>query len=71
MTGELTLRGEVLPIGGLKEKAMAAFRAGIQDIIFPRQNQNDLEDIPEEIREKCTFIPVKDIGEVFKIIFKK
>jgi len=70
MTGELTLRGDVLPIGGLKEKAMAAFRAGIYTIIFPRRNENDLEEIPEEIREKCTFLPVKDIGEVFRIIFK-
>ena len=69
MTGELTLRGEVLPIGGLKEKAMAAFRAGIPTILFPRQNENDLEDLPEEVREKCKFLPVRDINEVFKLIF--
>ncbi|PIE91555.1 MAG: endopeptidase La [Acidobacteria bacterium] len=69
MTGELTLRGEVLPIGGLKEKAMAAIRAGIENVVFPHQNQNDIEDIPEEIRESCHFIPVKDIDDVFKIVF--
>jgi len=69
MTGELTLRGEVLPIGGLKEKAMAAFRAGIFKIIFPRQNASDLEEVPKEIRDKCKFIPVKDIDDVFKAIF--
>ncbi len=56
MTGEITLRGRVLPIGGLKEKALAAYRAGIMSIIIPRENARDLEDIPQEIREKMIFI---------------
>ncbi|MCA1764774.1 MAG: endopeptidase La, partial [Desulfobulbaceae bacterium] len=61
MTGEITLRGRVLPIGGLKEKALAALRAGITTIIIPAENKKDLVEIPEELRKKLKFIPVKNM----------
>lgn len=67
MTGEVTLRGRVLPIGGLKEKALAALRAGINMIIIPHQNQKDLVEIPEELRQKITFYPVKDMDTVIEL----
>ena len=66
MTGEITLRGKVLAIGGLKEKALAAYRLGITNIIIPKDNQKDLVDIPKEIREKIEFIAVENIDEVFE-----
>ncbi len=66
MTGEITLTGKVLPIGGLKEKALAAMRHGIKTIIIPAKNKKDLEDIPEEYRQKLTFIPVKTFAEVIE-----
>jgi len=65
MTGELTLRGDVLPIGGLKEKALAAARAKIKTVLIPKLNESDLHDVPEEIRRDMTFITVSDIDEVF------
>lgn len=71
MTGEVTLRGRVLPIGGLKEKALAALRADINKIIIPAQNEKDLEEIPKDIRDKMQFFPVKDMDEVVKIAFPK
>ena len=64
MTGEITLRGKVLPIGGLKEKSLAALREGIKDIIIPKDNLRDTEEIPEEILSQLNFIPVSDISEV-------
>lgn len=64
MTGEITLTGRVLPIGGLREKAMSANRAGITTIIMPKKNIHDIEKIPDTVREKMTFIPVSEIGEV-------
>ncbi|MCD7824491.1 MAG: endopeptidase La [Clostridiaceae bacterium] len=64
MTGELSLRGEVLPIGGLPEKLMAAQRAGVKTVLIPQKNVEDLEEIPEEIRKKLTIIPVGKIQEV-------
>lgn len=67
MTGEVTLRGRVLPIGGLKEKALAALRAGIDKIIIPYENEKDLVEIPEELRKKITFYPVKHMDEVIKL----
>jgi ATP-dependent Lon protease len=67
MTGEITLTGKVLPVGGIKEKALAAMRAGIETIIIPWKNQKDLLEIPAEYRKKITFIPVKDIEEVLNI----
>ena len=66
MTGEITLRGKVLPIGGLKEKALAAYRIGVKDIIIPQGNKKDLEEIPAEIRGELNFIPVSDVDAVFK-----
>ena len=68
MTGEITLTGRVLPIGGLKEKALAAMRHGIKTIVIPEKNKKDLEDIPEEFRDKLTFIPVKNIDEVLDAV---
>jgi ATP-dependent Lon protease len=65
MTGELTLTGQVLPIGGLKEKALAAQRAGIHRVLAPRRNEGDLEDIPEPLRKDMDFVWVGEIGEVF------
>lgn len=64
MTGEITLRGRVLPIGGLKEKSLAAYRAGITDIIIPEENKLDIDDVPQEIRRKLNFIPVNSMDMV-------
>ena len=66
MTGEITLRGKVLAIGGLKEKALAAYRLGIKDIIIPIYNEKDLADIPQEIRKEINFVAVSSIDEVFE-----
>jgi ATP-dependent Lon protease len=66
MTGEITLRGRVLPIGGLKEKSMSAHRAGLTTILIPADNEKDLEDIPESIKKDITFITVKHLDEVLK-----
>ena len=67
MTGEATLRGRVLPIGGLKEKVLGAHRAGITTIILPKDNEADMEDIPEEVRKSLTFHTVSTLDEVFAI----
>ncbi len=67
MTGEMTLTGKVLPIGGLKEKALAAMRAGISTVIIPEKNKKDLVDIPEEYRRKINFVPVKTISDVLEV----
>ena len=64
MTGEVTLRGLVLPIGGLKEKSLAAMRAGIGTVIIPKLNEKDLVDVPEEAKQKIRFIPVENVNEV-------
>jgi ATP-dependent Lon protease len=64
MTGEITLRGKVLPVGGIKEKVLAARRAGIKTIIMPRRNERDLEDIPEELRRELTMHFVDTVDEV-------
>ncbi|WP_079708344.1 endopeptidase La [Paraliobacillus ryukyuensis] len=66
MTGEITLRGRVLPIGGLKEKTLSAHRAGITTIIMPKDNEKDLEDIPESVKEDLTFIPVEHLDKVLE-----
>jgi len=66
MTGEITLRGRVLPIGGLKEKVLAAFRAGIKRIVLPIDNTKDIEEIPENVRKQIEFIPVSNIDEMLK-----
>ena len=67
MTGEITLRGSVLPIGGLKEKSLAALRAEIRQVIFPKANEKDLEEVPHEAKERLEFIPVSVIDEVLEI----
>src|SRR6188474_1060611 len=67
MTGEITLQGRVLPIGGLKQKVLAAHAAGITDIIIPERNRADLDDIPENVREEIAFHPVMSIGEVLNL----
>ncbi len=67
MTGEITLRGKVLPIGGLKEKSLAAMRAGIKKVLIPVDNMKDLDDIPESVKNGVKFIPVENVSEVFKI----
>lgn len=67
MTGEITLTGKVLPIGGLKEKALAAMRMNVKTIIIPWKNKKDLEDIPAEYREKLNFVPVKSFDEVLDV----
>ena len=67
MTGEITLRGRVLPIGGLKEKVLGAHRAGSTTILLPKENEGDLEDIPEDVRKLLTFHPVETLDQVFEI----
>ena len=67
MTGEITLRGRVLPIGGLREKSIAAHRSGLKTIIIPKENVRDLDEIPQSVREELEIIPVEKIEEVVKI----
>jgi ATP-dependent Lon protease len=67
MTGEITLRGRVLPIGGLKEKSLAAFRAGIRTIVIPDRNEKDLDEIPKPLRRKIDWRVAKDMSDVLKI----
>jgi ATP-dependent Lon protease len=67
MTGEVTLQGRVLPIGGLKQKVLAAHAAGLTEVILPERNRGDLDDVPEEVREQMTFHPVMSIGEVLDL----
>jgi ATP-dependent Lon protease len=64
MTGEVTLRGQVLPVGGIKDKVLAADRNGLDTVIIPKRNEPDLEDIPDNVREKLTFILVENVDEV-------
>ncbi len=71
MTGEITLRGRVLPIGGLKEKTLSAHRAGLTTIILPKENERDIEDIPESVREELTFKVVSDAQEVLDIALEE
>ena len=67
MTGEITLRGRVLPIGGVKEKILGAHRAGITDIILPKENEKDLEEVPGNVRKKLMIHLVEDMDEVLRI----
>jgi ATP-dependent Lon protease len=71
MTGEITLTGKVLPIGGLKEKALAAQRAGINRLIIPRRNEPDIEDIPAHLRKRMKFVLVDDVDEVLGAALEK
>ncbi len=70
MTGEITLRGEILPIGGLKEKLLAALRGGIEIVIIPKENERDLKEIPDNIKDKLDIRPVKWIDEIFEVALK-
>ena len=67
MTGEITLRGEVLPIGGLKEKLLAAHRGGITKVLIPEENEKDLAEIPDNIKAKLEIIPVRWIDQVLEV----
>ena len=71
MTGEITLRGEVLPIGGLKEKLLAAKRGGIKTVIIPHENERDLQEVPDNIKENVVIRPVKWIDEVLSIALER
>ncbi len=64
MTGEITLRGQVLPVGGIKEKMLAAHRAGLKTVFLPKENKGDLDDLPEEVRNNIQFIPVDDVNQI-------
>ena len=66
MTGEITLRGQVLPIGGVKEKLLAAHRGGIKKVVIPKENERDLADVPENIKSDMEIYPVSWIDEVFQ-----
>jgi ATP-dependent Lon protease len=70
MTGEITLRGQVLPIGGVKEKVLGAVRAGITRIVLPKRNEPDLEDLPEEVRKQIEVYPVEDLGQVLALALR-
>jgi ATP-dependent Lon protease len=67
MTGEITLRGRVLPIGGVKEKLLAAYRAGVKTILLPRENQKDLEDVPEHVLKEFEIILTDSIQDVLNV----
>ena len=67
MTGEVTLQGRVLPIGGLKQKVLAAHRAGLTDVVIPFDNEGDLDDVPEVVRDAIRFHPVTDVRDVLAI----
>jgi ATP-dependent Lon protease len=71
MTGEITLRGQVLPIGGLKEKTLAAHRAGLKTIIIPQRNEKDLDDVPEEVRKEMKFILADRVEDVLGAALEK
>jgi ATP-dependent Lon protease len=66
MTGEITLRGQVLPVGGIKEKVLAAHRAGLKTVILPKQNEKDLSDIPDEVRDNIRFVLAEQVDDVFQ-----
>jgi ATP-dependent Lon protease len=67
MTGEVTLRGKLLPIGGVKEKVLAAHRAGLKTVLLPQRNEMDLEDVPEEVRETTNFVFADDISDAIRV----
>ena len=71
MTGEISIGGRVLPIGGLKEKAMAAYKAGIRNVIIPKQNERDLSEMDSEIRDSIIFHPVENVDEVLTLAIAK
>jgi ATP-dependent Lon protease len=71
MTGEITLRGRVLPVGGLKEKSLAALRADVRKVIIPEKNKKDLVEIPSNIKRKLVFLPVSHMDDILKFALQK
>jgi ATP-dependent Lon protease len=71
MTGEITLRGDVLPVGGIKEKVLAAVRAGIKEIVLPALNEKDVVEIPDKVKEDIRFHLVQDIKEALSLLLAK
>ena len=71
MTGEVNLRGQALPIGGLKEKSLAALRSGIKTIIIPKGNEKDLQDLPLEVREKLNIVIMNNVDDALKVAFEE
>jgi ATP-dependent Lon protease len=71
MTGEITLRGNILPIGGLKDKIIGAHRGGIKTIFIPKKNEKDIDDIPKEIQKDIKLILVDNYNEIYNEVFKK
>ncbi len=71
VTGEITLRGQVLPVGGIKEKVLAAHRAGIKEVILPKRNKKDLEDVPEDVKKALKFHFIQTIDEAIALVFPK
>ena len=71
MTGEVTITGQVLQIGGLKEKLLAAHRAGIKQVIIPKDNEKDLVDIPDKVKKDIKITPIETVDEVLKLALKK
>jgi ATP-dependent Lon protease len=70
MTGEITLRGRVLEVGGIKQKVLGAHRAGIRTVILPRRNEHDLDDVPEEIRSVMRFVPIDEAAEALPVALR-
>ena len=64
MTGEITLRGQVLPVGGIKDKVLAAHRLGVDTVIIPKKNENDIQDVPEEVRKALKFVFAEKVDDV-------
>ncbi|MEX0744121.1 MAG: S16 family serine protease, partial [Phycisphaeraceae bacterium] len=71
MTGEVTLRGKVLPVGGIKEKTLAASRVGVKTILLPRENERDMEEVDERVKKKCRFEFVDNVDEVLELALGK
>ena len=71
MTGEVTLQGRVLPIGGVKQKVLAAHRAGLKEVILPKRNEGDLDDVPEQVREEMTFHIAETVDEVLAVALER
>jgi ATP-dependent Lon protease len=70
MTGEITLRGKVLPVGGIKDKVLAADRAGVKKVILPKENEKDLEEVPREVKDRLQFILVDHIDQALEVVLK-
>jgi ATP-dependent Lon protease len=71
MTGELTLRGRILPIGGLKEKSVAALRGGIREIVIPQGNVREIEELPADVRDNVRFVPVSTMDDVLRAVLRR